>query len=70
MRKCIRCNMEMIENLDIKLDVSVYGINVTKHGVFKGSLGQIQCAVCPECGYVETYLNDTSKIRKLASVQK
>ncbi|MCI9523902.1 MAG: nucleic acid-binding protein [Erysipelotrichaceae bacterium] len=65
MRKCIRCHTEMIENLDIKKDVSIYSINVTKHGFLKGSLGQIQCAVCPECGYVETYLSDVSKIKNL-----
>ena len=56
MRKCIRCNIEMIEDLDVK---------VTQQGIFKENLGKIKCAVCPECGYTETYIQDTSKIKKL-----
>lgn len=24
----------------------------------------LKCAVCPECGYTETYVQDTSKIKK------
>ena len=56
MRKCIRCNIEMIEDLDVK---------VTQQGIFKENLGKLKCAVCPECGYTETYIQDTSKIKKL-----
>ena len=25
----------------------------------------LRCAVCPECGYTETYIEDTSKVKKL-----
>ena len=30
MRKCIRCNVEMIEDLDVKVEVSAYGLKVTQ----------------------------------------
>lgn len=28
-------------------------------------LGKLKCAVCPECGYTENYIEDTAKIKKL-----
>lgn len=65
MRKCIRCNEEMIENLDVKVEGAAYGIKVTKKGIFQDNLGKLRCAVCPQCGYTETYISDTSKIKKL-----
>lgn len=65
MRKCIRCSVEMIENLEVKVEGRADGIKVTEPGIFKESLGKMKCAVCPECGYTETYIQDTSKIKKL-----
>lgn len=63
-RRCLRCNIEMMEHLDIKVEGAAYGIKLTLPGIFKDNLGKIQCAVCPECGYMETYIEDTSKIKK------
>ena len=65
MRKCIRCNIEMVEDLDVKVEGGAYGVKVTQQGIFKENLGELKCAVCPECGYTETYDQDTSKIKKL-----
>lgn len=65
MRKCMRCNAEMIEDLDVKVEGRADGIKITQRGVFKENLGRMLCAVCPECGYTETYIQDTSKIKKL-----
>lgn len=65
MRKCIRCNTEMVEDLDVKVEGRADGIKVTKQGIFKENLGRINCAVCPECGYIETYIQDKSKIKKI-----
>lgn len=70
MRKCIRCNTEMIENLDVKVEGRADGIKITELGIFKSNLGRMQCAVCPECGYIETYIEDTSKIKKIAKKSK
>lgn len=65
MRKCLRCETEMVENLVVMVTSGSYGIDVREKGLFKGSLGKINCAVCPQCGYTETYVDDTEKIRKL-----
>ena len=65
MRKCLRCESTMVENLTVMVSNGGYGIDVREAGIFKGSLGKIKCAVCPECGYTETYVENTSKIKKL-----
>ncbi|MBQ8472036.1 MAG: nucleic acid-binding protein [Bacilli bacterium] len=65
MRKCLRCESEMLENLEIMVSNGGYGIDVREKGIFKTSLGKIKCAVCPKCGYVENYLEDLEKIKKL-----
>lgn len=65
MRKCIRCNAEMFEGLEIKIEGRADGLKVTEYGIFKDSLGKLKCAVCPECGYTEPYIEDPNKIKKL-----
>ena len=30
MRKCISCNIEMIEDLDVKVEGSAYGLKITQ----------------------------------------
>ena len=64
MRKCIRCDAEMKENLDVKVEGGAYGLKITEPGIFRDNLGKVRCAVCPACGYVELYLEDVSKIKK------
>lgn len=66
MRKCLRCQKEMIEDLDVFVSNGAYGIDVREKGLLKGTLGKIKCAVCPECGYIEMYIQDTTKIKKIA----
>ena len=67
MRKCLRCDSEMIENLEVMVTNGGYGIDVREKGLFKTSLGRIKCAVCPECGYTETYMDNPESVRKLIS---
>lgn len=67
MRKCLRCNAQMIENLDIKVEGAAYGIKITQQGIFQNNLGKLKCATCPQCGYAETYIQDTSKLKKIIS---
>lgn len=65
MRKCIRCGVDMVEDLDVKVEGGAYGLKITKPGIFFGkSLGEVRSAVCPACGYVELYLEEPSKINK------
>ena len=65
MRKCVRCGIEMVEDLTVAVTNGAYGIDVREKGMLKGSLGKIKCAVCPECGYIETYIEDTEKVKAL-----
>lgn len=65
MRKCLRCNRIMREDLEIKVTYGGYGIDIRKPGLFKMPLEEVKCAVCPECGYVETYIENTDKIKNL-----
>lgn len=70
MRKCLRCGAEMVSGLDLKVEGGAVGLKVTQEGIFKDSLGHAECAVCPECGWIETYLPDPSKVKKLAQKRK
>lgn len=65
MKKCLRCETEMIENLKVMVSNGGYGIDVREKGLLKNSLGKIKVAVCPNCGYIENYLEDTTKIKDL-----
>ena len=51
----------MIENLDVKVEGGAYGLKITKQGLFKDNLGKVHVTACPKCGYLEFYLEDTSK---------
>lgn len=70
MRECIRCKTVMIEKLNIMVNSGEYGIDVREKGIFKDTLGKIKCAVCPNCGYIESYIDDTKKIKELISKNK
>ncbi len=63
MRKCLRCNAEMVENLKIITDDAMR-ILVKERGLFKGSFVRVVAAVCSECGYLETYVNDAEKLKR------
>ena len=54
----------MRENYDVKVEDAAYGLKITEQGIFKDNLGKVHVAVCPECGYLELYLEDTAKLEK------
>ena len=64
MRKCIRCSAEMIENLDVKVDMAGYGIKITQEGVFGNTIQKPKVAVCPNCGEISLYIENTSKLSR------
>ena len=70
MRKCLRCQTEMVEDLNVMVTNGGYGVDVREKGMFKGSLGKVKCAVCPACGYLETYIEKTDDIRELVEKNK
>ena len=65
MKKCLRCQTEMVEDLNLMVSNGGYGVDVREKGMFKGSLGKVKCSVCPACGYLETYIDKTDGIREL-----
>ena len=70
MKKCLRCEAAMVEDLNVMVTNAGYGIEVREKGFFKGALGKIRCAVCPECGYTEMYIDEPENIKRLAEKRK
>jgi len=55
----------MVEDLPIMVTNGYYGIEIREKGIFKSAIEKIKCAVCPQCGYTETYVENTDKIKML-----
>ena len=70
MRKCLRCGTETVEDLTVMVSNGGYFVDVRERGFFKKSLGRLKCAVCPECGYTETYMENTENVKKLIEENK
>ena len=68
MRRCIRCDSEMVEGLEIRDRMHWEMLKVARPGTMgmlpKDRFGDIKAAVCPQCGYVETYLSRLDKIQQ------
>lgn len=68
MRKCIRCDLEMPEGLDIRDPMHCSVLRVTRpetSGMLpRNYFGDVKAAVCPQCGYLETYLSRLDKIQR------
>ena len=47
----------------VLMTADAHAVDVREKGLFKGSLGKVAAAVCPECGYLEPYLENTEKLR-------
>jgi len=65
MRKCLRCATEMIENCSIKVEGTGYGIVMaTDERLFANRIGKPKVAICPKCGEVSVYLENTQVLEK------
>lgn len=68
MRKSIRCDLEMLEGLDIRDPMHCSVLRVTRpetSGMLpRNYFGDVKAAVCPQCGYLETYLSRLDKIQR------
>ncbi|WP_455684943.1 hypothetical protein [Thomasclavelia sp.] len=68
MRRCHRCNTEMIEDYGLKIssiNAGVAPILLSKgQGVFANELGKIKAAVCPNCGEVSLYTENKKLLNK------
>ncbi len=65
MRKCVRCNSTMVEGCGIKITGGGYGIVLTddENKLFGGRMGEPKVAICPNCGEVSIYLEDTDRLK-------
>ena len=66
MRKCIRCQTEMIENCSIRVEGAGYGIVLAtdEKKVFAKRIGRPKVAVCPNCGEVSIYIENVEELKK------
>ncbi len=68
MRRCIRCDCEMLEGFDIRETMNSSLLRVTRpetSGMLpKNYFGDVKAAVCPQCGYIEPYLSRLDKIQR------
>jgi ribosomal protein L32 len=63
MRKCMRCQTEMIENCDIKIEGGGNGIVIASGTkVFASRLGKPKVTICPNCGEVSLYIDNVEKL--------
>lgn len=59
MRKCLRCETEMQEGYAL-YDESFHGrvLLGKEKKLFPKMQGKLRCAVCPQCGHVELYVEE------------
>ncbi len=61
MKRCIKCGKQMAENYKIGSN----GLRIITQGFLMQPIAEIKCAVCPGCGYVELYINDTKNFNEI-----
>ena len=63
MRKCEKCGASMKSDLRLKVHGGGYGVVVSVDEKQKSTMiDDVSVAVCPECGYLEMYLKDLTKL--------
>lgn len=61
-RKCLRCGAAMVDGYKIRVQKSGNGIEIVtgERTLFPERIGVPKAAVCPSCGEVSLYLEDTT----------
>lgn len=63
MRVCVRCQSEMIEGCDLKVQGAGYGVILaSSEKIFAKRLGKPKVAICPKCGEVSIYIEKPEKL--------
>lgn len=67
MRKCVRCGSEMKEGYGLKIESIFAGlapIRLSKNvGTLSDGLEKVKVAVCPECGELSIYIENSDKFK-------
>ena len=66
MRKCLRCQTEMVENCAIKVEGAGYGIVMAADSrrLFANRIGKPKVAICPNCGEVSIYVENVENLKQ------
>ncbi|MDS0524840.1 nucleic acid-binding protein [Clostridium sp. SHJSY1] len=63
MKTCYRCQCEMVDGFDIKVDMNGYGIKISKGiGVFTNRMEKTKVAICPKCREISLYVENLVKL--------
>lgn len=70
MRKCLRCQTEMVENCAIKVEGVGYGIVMATDDrrLFANRIGKPKIAICPNCGEVSIYVENVENLKQDSQV--
>ena len=64
MRKCIRCGAEMVEGCGVRQSDTACGVVIMdSEKFFAKTVGKLKAAVCPECGEVSMYIENTDRLK-------
>lgn len=65
MRKCIRCQTEMVEDCSVKVEGAGYGIVMATDSkrLFTNRIGKPKAAICPNCGEVSFYIENKEALK-------
>lgn len=67
MRKCLRCQSEMLEGYGLKVMNVLAGpaqVSLSKStGVLSDPIEKVKVAVCPCCGELSLYVENTDKLK-------
>ncbi|SHJ55213.1 hypothetical protein SAMN02745248_00372 [Hathewaya proteolytica DSM 3090] len=59
MRKCIRCNEDMVDGYLLNVEGKLYGVNLSNEDckkIYKNT-EKIFVSVCPKCGEISLYVD-------------
>jgi len=63
MRTCPRCQYEMVEGFDVKVEGAGYGITIAAGtGIFANRIDKPKVAICPWCGEISFYIKNKDEV--------
>ena len=64
MRKCCRCQSDMVDGFDIKVQGGGYGITIASStGILAKRIEKPKVAICPQCGEISLYIENLNEIK-------